>query len=61
MADLFQKMLEKELGQMVVTEHKFDQSRRWRFDYAIPKYMIAIEIEGGAHTQGRHTRGVGLS
>lgn len=27
-------------------EYRFSKSRRWRFDYAFPKYQIAIEYEG---------------
>lgn len=60
MSDLFSKVIEKETGQAVELEHRFAPPRKWRFDYCIPKYKIAIEIEGGAHTQGRHTRGVGF-
>ncbi|MDH4127357.1 MAG: endonuclease domain-containing protein [Spirochaetota bacterium] len=44
-----------------VPEYKFCSSRRWRFDYAILEHKIAIEIEGGIFTQGRHTRGKGFS
>lgn len=33
----------------------------WRFDVAIPSLRIAIEIEGGIHTGGRHTRGKGYA
>jgi len=33
----------------------------WRFDFALPDYLIAVEIEGGAWTNGRHTRGKGFS
>jgi very-short-patch-repair endonuclease len=60
MADLFAQLVEKETGQAVETEYRFAPPRRWRFDYAVPKYKVAIEIEGGAHTQGRHTRGAGF-
>lgn len=43
-----------------VTEHRFDKVRRWRFDYAWPAYLVALEVEGGAWIQGRHTRGAGF-
>lgn len=41
-------------------EHRFDKTRRWRFDFAYPKIKLAIEIEGAVWTQGRHTRGIGF-
>ena len=41
-------------------EYPFHPDRRWRFDYAWPKRMLAVECEGGAWTQGRHTRGEGF-
>jgi hypothetical protein len=34
--------------------------RRWRFDLAWPDRMIALEIDGGVYTLGRHTRGAGF-
>ena len=37
-------------------EHRFDEVRRWRFDFAHPATMVAIEIEGGLHSRGRHLR-----
>jgi len=43
----------------LIPEYKFHPARKWRFDYAIPKYMIAIEVEGGVWNNGRHTRGAG--
>ena len=42
-----------------VREFKFHPTRKWRFDFAFPDRMIAVECEGGVWTQGRHTRGSG--
>jgi len=42
-----------------VPEYRFDTTRRWRADYAWPDQMIMLEVEGGAWTNGRHTRGSG--
>lgn len=42
------------------TEHRFDAVRKWRFDYAWPRNRVALEVEGGAWTRGRHTRGAGF-
>ena len=48
-------------------EFRFSPPRRWRFDYSWPLPRaarwkgIALEIQGGAWTQGRHTRGKGFS
>jgi len=44
-----------------VREHRFHAKRRWRFDFAWPDLMIAVEIEGGTWSRGqsRHTSGKG--
>lgn len=41
-------------------EYRFHPSRKWRFDCAWREHMIALEIEGGIWSQGRHTRGAGF-
>ncbi len=57
---LFKHLIEKGTGEKVEQEYRFHPIRKWRFDFAIPDYMIAIEIEGGAHVQGRHNRAAGF-
>jgi very-short-patch-repair endonuclease len=42
-----------------VQEHEFHPTRKWRIDFARPEIKLAIEVEGGTHTGGRHTRGAG--
>ena len=37
-------------------EFRFNSPRRWRFDFAWPEQMIAVEVEGGTRNRGRHTR-----
>ena len=57
---LLTKHLE-ELGFSWIPEHWFHPARKWRFDYLAwnERGRVAIEIEGGVCTYGRHTRGKG--
>lgn len=41
-------------------EYRFHPVRKWRFDYAWPTYMVALEVEGAVWVRGRHTRGSGF-
>ena len=42
-----------------VPEYRFAPPRRWRFDLAWPAHKVAVEIEGGTWTGGRHVTGTG--
>ena len=30
-----------------MSEYRFHETRRWRFDFAYPEQLLAIEVEGG--------------
>lgn len=57
--DIFTVICKTDLRVECVKEYKFHPERKWRFDYAIPKYKIAIEIDGGVWNYGRHNRATG--
>lgn len=44
-----------------VREYRFHPHRRWRFDFAWPGQKLAVEVEGGVWSGGRHVRGAGFS
>ena len=56
------KKLAPTLLEGMVKEHKFHPDRKWRFDRAWPAKVggIAVEVDGGVHAGGRHTRGRGF-
>ena len=53
------RFLLERAGLFYLPEYRFHPVRLWRFDFALPDYKTAIEIEGATWTQGRHTRGKG--
>lgn len=58
--DAFTLLCRSQMGVECVKEYRFYQPRRWRFDYAIPRFKIAVEVEGGVWTGGRHIRPKGF-
>lgn len=58
--EIFYQQIKDELEIKPVREYFFHPIRKWRFDFAFPAYKVAIEIEGGIFSKGRHARGIGM-
>jgi hypothetical protein len=61
--EILAKRLASESSSVVLTfveEHRFHPTRKWRFDFAWPIAKVALEVEGGAFTRGRHVRPSGF-
>lgn len=50
----------EQLTQGLEREYQFELARKWRMDFAWTENLVAVEIEGGVWTQGRHTRPQGF-
>ena len=44
-----------------VGQHRFVPGRQYRFDRAWPEQRVAVEVQGGIWTGGRHARGSGIA
>ncbi len=44
-----------------IREHRFHAKRRWRFDFAWPVQLFAVEVEGVTREGGRHQRVEGFN
>lgn len=56
---VFQILKETKAG-LPGREFRFHPERKFRFDFAYPELMLAVECEGGVWSRGRHTRGSGF-
>lgn len=50
---------EQGLGKPPVRQYRFHPTRQWRFDLAWPEERLAVEVDGGVWSNGRHVRGAG--
>jgi len=41
-------------------ELRFHDERMWRFDFAWPDKLVALEVQGGIFSRGRHARPRGV-
>jgi len=48
-------------GYTLLTEHRFHDARKFRFDWAIKEVMIAVEYEGLNSEKSRHTTKTGYT
>ena len=60
MSDLFLALVRRAKLPAPTPEYKFHPTRRWRIDWSWPDHRLALEVEGGVWSGGRHTRGAGF-
>ena len=49
------KIILEDLKFSYLREYRFYPLRKWRVDFYLPEYKLAIEIEGGLYMKGGHT------
>jgi len=59
-AERFHLVLKAKRLPRPVPEFRFHPVRKFRFDYAWPEFRLALEVEGGVWTGGKHGRGSGI-
>lgn len=59
-AHLFELMCDAHDLPRPTPEYRFAAPRRFRFDYCWKEQKIALEVQGGLFTGGRHVRGAAL-
>jgi hypothetical protein len=42
------------------SEYRFHPKRKWRFDFSWPENLVAVEVQGGVWTHGKHGRASGI-
>jgi very-short-patch-repair endonuclease len=57
--DLWLRMVANDLDVGWERDQPFVLYRDWRFDFVHHGYRIAVEVEGGTYSGGRHTTGTG--
>ena len=57
---MFRQIVKAKTGYSFEPEYKFCKTRKWSFDFANFDLKVAVEVEGGVFTNGRHTRGKGF-
>jgi hypothetical protein len=56
---LFDQLCQQHGLPIPVHEYRFHPERKWRFDYLFDGWL-ALEVQGGIWTAGRHVRGAAL-
>jgi hypothetical protein len=65
--ELFEEQIKENIdvntktGFTFTTQLKFHPTRKWRFDFAFPIMMKAVEIQGGVWSGGGHVTGSGYT